>query len=147
MRTCYSTSQLHLLGSCAPRSFTSRLHISVAYVSRIAHLDLSFFSYSDLKAAHHICTSSAPLHPSDAPLCYLIFKAKRYQADSLVPLSRLPQRSLKVLVEPRGRSCAQRSYEPDTCCHLFGGTAFFTCSKLVVDPQFASPVVKVYYAS
>ena len=106
-----------------------------------------------------------------------------------MPLESLFQLCVKVLVEQRGRSCAQRSCEPDTRCHLFGGIAFshasiclyhlqfantrflmpleclsqlcvkvlveqarhllssfwwhclFTCNKLVVDPQFASPVV------
>ena len=41
-----------------------------------------------------------------------------------MPLECLSQLCVKVLVEQRGRSCAQRSCEPDTCCHLFGGTAF-----------------------
>ena len=58
-----------------------------------------------------------------------------------MPLECLSHLGMKVLVEQRGRSCAQRSCEPDTCCHLFGGTAFLHATNLVVDPQFASPVV------
>ena len=53
-----------------------------------------------------------------------------------MPLECLSQLCVKVLVEQRGRSCAQRSCEPDTWWHCL-----FPCSNLVVDPQFANPVV------
>ena len=71
-------------------------HLGCTSQSHLSFGPLSFSSYSHLNAAHHICTSSAHLHPSDAPLFHLIFKAKCYQAGSLVPLAWLPQLSLKV---------------------------------------------------
>ena len=59
-------------------------------------------------------------------------------------LESLFQLCVKVLVEQRGRRCAQRSCEPDTCCHLFGGTAFYMqqigCDTLICE-------YKVSYAS
>ena len=58
-----------------------------------------------------------------------------------MPLECLSQLCVKVLVEQRGRSCAQRSCEPDTLLSSFWWHCLFTCNKLVVDPQFASPVV------
>ena len=73
--TC--TSDLDLLQHLSIASLSimcvTQLHISVAHLSCTSqsHLSfgpLSFSSYSHLKAAHHICTSFAPLHPSDAPL-------------------------------------------------------------------------------
>ena len=100
-----STSDLHLLQHLSIASLSimcaTQLHISVAHPSGKWHLSfgpLNFPFYSHLKVAHHICTSFAPLHPLDAPL--------------------FSQLCVKVLVEPRGRSCAAHSCEPETCCHL-----------------------------
>ena len=121
--TC--TSDLHLLQHLSIASLsctyhvghaashlgcTSRLHFSV---SSLIWTSQFLLLIAPLGCGCHICTSSAPLHPSDAFL-NLIFEAKRYQAGSLVPLAWLPQLCLKILVEPRGRSCAQRSCEPET---------------------------------
>ena len=101
----------------------TQLHISVAHLSCISqsHLSfgpLSFSSYSHLNAAHHICTSSAHLHPSDAPLFHLIFKAKCYQAGSLVPLAWLPQLSLKVWLN-RGVAAARSAAVSPTLAVIF----------------------------
>ncbi len=61
-----------------------------------------------------------------------------------MPLSWLSPLCLKVLVEPRGRSCAQRSCEPETGCHLFGSTAFCMqqtgCGTLSLQVQLCFPV-------
>ena len=144
MCTCYSTSQLHLSISYAPRSFTSRLHISVAYLSRISRLDLSISPLTRLNAAHHICTSSAHLHPSDAPLFHLIFKAKCYQAGSLVPLAWLPQLSLKVWLN-RGVAAARSAAVSPRLDAYFVVAVLLACSNLVVAPSVCE--YKVSYAS
>ena len=135
MCTCYlSIASLNII--CA-----TQLHISVAHLSCIpqSHLSfgpLSFSSYSHLNAAHHICTSSAHLHPSDASLFHLIFKAKCYQAGSLVPLAWLPQLSLKVGLN-RGVAAARSAAVSPRLDVFFVVALLFACSNLVVAPSVA----------
>ena len=149
--TC--TSDAHLLQHLSIASLrimcATQLHISVAHLSCISqsHLSfgpLSFSSYSHLNAAHHICTSSAHLHPSDAPLFHLIFKAKCYQAGSLVPLAWLPQLSLKVGLK-RGVAPARSAAVSPTLDTCFVVAMLFACSNFVVAPSVCE--CKVSHAS
>ena len=129
----------------------TQLHISVAHLSCISqsHLSfgpLSFSSYSHLNAAHHICTSSAHLHPSDAPLFHLIFKAKCYQAGSLVPLAWLAQLSLKVGLN-RGVAAARSAAVSPTLDACFVVAVLFACSKFSSSNFVVAPSVCEYKVS
>ena len=102
--TCNSDLDLlqHLSIASLSIMCVTQVHISVAHLSctsqsHVSFGTLSFSSYSHREVAHHICTSSAPLHPSDATLLHLMFRAKRYQAGSLVSLTWPPHLCLESL--------------------------------------------------
>ena len=109
---------------------TSQLHISVASLVWTSQFLLLLAPQCCTSYLHVLCTS-APFRCTSLSLDFQSqVLSSRLSCASRMASSTQPE----SLVEPMGRSCAQRSCEPDTCCHLFGGTAIlheqFSCSTL-----------------
>ena len=100
---------------------TSQLHISVASLVWTSQFLLLLAPQCCTSYLHVLCTS-APFRCTSLSLDFQSqVLSSRLSCASRMASSTQPE----SLVEPRGRSCAQRSCEPETCCHLFGGTSFY----------------------
>ena len=98
---------------------TKKIATILASPTLTCPFDVHLLQHVDPQFAKSSCSSRAFLHAA-IWLQHHQFANTRF----LMPLEFLSHLCVKVSVEQRGRSCAQRSCEPDTCYHLFAGTTF-----------------------
>ncbi len=126
---------------------TSQLHISVASLVWTSQFLLLLAPQCCTSYLHVLCTS-APFRCTSLSLDFQSqVLSSRLSCASRMASSTLPE----SWVEPRGRSCAQRSCEPETRCMLCGSSAFcmqqFGCSNLSLRIQGFSCLLSVFLNS